>query len=93
MRGRVPVWLALAGQGTHSFRAEMGVSRTHLPTFKREHAALKAGRDTGPHPPPTGKETQNTILPTLNRPLSTITFFSREVCIEPVQRHFYKLGE
>jgi len=32
--------------------AEMGASRTHLPTLKREHAALKAGGDTGPHPPP-----------------------------------------
>jgi len=43
---------AVGRQGTHKSHAEMGASRTHLPTFKWEHAALKAGRDTGPHPPP-----------------------------------------
>ena len=45
-----PVWPA--GQGTHSFRAEARESRTHLFRISGTHAALKAGRDTGPHPPP-----------------------------------------
>ena len=36
----------------HTFVAEARESRTHLFRIRGTHAALKAGRDTGPHPPP-----------------------------------------
>ncbi len=32
--------------------AEVRGNRTHLPAVQQGHAALKAGRDTSPHPPP-----------------------------------------